>query len=609
MVTLRQGLNRWKWAACCAAGLAALPLVMKPLAMAKEPSGAGGRAAIAENTAQAALLRAAEAVNTGDESRRREYLDIALAAAPESAAVRGQLGYLRDGRNWVRVSEYVEAYRPPAAWKQYHDLRKQTPATVEGQTSLADFCSRQGLLEQERVHWSAVLDLDPDHAAARQRLNYERVGDQWVTPEEKTEKTAAAKAIVAAYREQHVRLEKLHGELVAGKKTVAQVAAELAVNHRAAIIPSWELLISAKSANGARAVVLALSEYSAPEASLSLVRHALSASPAEVRQSAVAALKTRDRNSFIPELLADLRTPVLASSSIQRGSGGRVFYHYELFADQQDRQQLAVFDHTFNVEGVKAVASQIAEQQARSSLAAREAVRDRQNQRIAATNARIMQLLTAVTNESNFDSPQDWITWWDDQNEVYRTGGKPLDQQRVTSTSQVAYIPPANYSSGPSIPLPSQATSECFAAGTPILTMTGPVAIERIRPGDQVLAQNPATGQLAFQPVLKTTTRAPEPLVRIRNGGETLRCTTGHPLWIVNQGWQLARDVKAGQQLHSLAGSQLIEAVETETELTKTFNLVVAGDHTYFAGANRVLTHDNSKVKAISAVLPGVLKP
>ena len=53
-------------------------------------------------------------------------------------------------------------------------------------------------------------------------------------------------------------------------------------------------------------------------------------------------------------------------------------------------------------------------------------------------------------------------------------------------------------------------------AGTPVWTNGGFVAVEKIRTGDMVLAQNPETGELAYKPVLRTTTRAAAPLVRIR---------------------------------------------------------------------------------------------
>ena len=38
----------------------------------------------------------------------------------------------------------------------------------------------------------------------------------------------------------------------------------------------------------------------------------------------------------------------------------------------------------------------------------------------------------------------------------------------------------------------------------------------------------------------------------------------------------------------------------------KTYNLIVDGHHTYFVGAGRVLSHDNSVRQSTNAVVPGL---
>ena len=47
----------------------------------------------------------------------------------------------------------------------------------------------------------------------------------------------------------------------------------------------------------------------------------------------------------------------------------------------------------------------------------------------------------------------------------------------------------------------------CLAAGTPVWTDQGLLAIEKISVGDRVLAQDIETGELGYKPVLRTTTR------------------------------------------------------------------------------------------------------
>lgn len=90
-----------------------------------------------------------------------------------------------------------------------------------------------------------------------------------------------------------------------------------------------------------------------------------------------------------------------------------------------------------------------------------------------------------------------------------------------------------------------------LATPSPLLrkTIAGAVAIEDIRVGDLVLSQDPNTGELAFQPVLQTSQRSPEPLLKVRlarRSTDTLEGSGGHPLWVAGEGWVKLRDLKSG---------------------------------------------------------------
>jgi intein/homing endonuclease len=118
-----------------------------------------------------------------------------------------------------------------------------------------------------------------------------------------------------------------------------------------------------------------------------------------------------------------------------------------------------------------------------------------------------------------------------------------------------------------------------------------------LQPGDVVLTQNPLTGRLGLKPVLLALTRPPERLLAIELDGNTIRATPGHPFWVVGKGWTLARHLEPGNRLHGLDGGGLVERIEEEAEPVRSFNLVVAHDHTYFCGAARVLNRDNTDWK------------
>ena len=135
--------------------------------------------------------------------------------------------------------------------------------------------------------------------------------------------------------------------------------------------------------------------------------------------------------------------------------------------------------------------------------------------------------------------------------------------------------------------------------------MTGPRAIETLRPGDRVLTQDPQSGELAFDCVQATTLRPATPLVKFTIGSRTLSSTKGHPFWVVGQGWRFARDVKPGDRLHGLRGAVLIDAVE-EGRPSEAYNLVVSNQHDYFVGSEALLVHDNSPLPETTTLVPGL---
>ena len=135
---------------------------------------------------------------------------------------------------------------------------------------------------------------------------------------------------------------------------------------------------------------------------------------------------------------------------------------------------------------------------------AREMAVARQNLQTAALNAAIAQLLSDVTDVNLPPSPEAWSEWWAETDEVYVPGYKPLETTYVPiqNTTDITVPVPMREAI-----IPGVSHYSCLAAGTPIWTDAGPVAVEKIKVGDQVLSQNPETGELAYKPVMHTTVR------------------------------------------------------------------------------------------------------
>jgi hypothetical protein len=79
----------------------------------------------------------------------------------------------------------------------------------------------------------------------------------------------------------------------------------------------------------------------------------------------------------------------------------------------------------------------------------------------------------------------------------------------------------------------------------------------------------------------------------VNAGGSVIRGTRGHPFWVSGEGWQMAKQLHAGQRLHAAAGPVSIDSMQPSTD-EECFNLVVADCHDYFVGDAKLLVHDNT---------------
>ncbi|HEY3332325.1 MAG TPA: polymorphic toxin-type HINT domain-containing protein [Capsulimonadaceae bacterium] len=179
----------------------------------------------------------------------------------------------------------------------------------------------------------------------------------------------------------------------------------------------------------------------------------------------------------------------------------------------------------------------------------------------------------------------------------------------------------------------------CFVAGTLVVTNQGPVAIQNIRSGDQVLSRDPFTGRQSYKSVLRLIRTNPHILYRVRyraissaaracrqpqtsgrakrspsatksdsdgdsdaddDGDISVTCTGVHPIYVVNRATFVpASELENGDLLLSSNGTSSEVCGVDKIELTsgraqETYNLDVDYFHTYFVGQLPVWVHNSS---------------
>jgi hypothetical protein len=533
---------------------------------------------------------------------RAELLTTALAAAPEYAPARWHLGYIKDARRgWLKFDEYANVPKVAHLLKDYERERAAAPDTVAGQMAVADWCAENKLAAQERAHLTRVIELSPDHGAARRKLGFVREGSEWISRQDVAAEEARDQARLAALAEWRPKIQQLREGMEHRSQQKREFAtAKLREITDAEAIAAIELVFRGAADETVAPAIETLAAMSDPQASMALARLAVYGTSSASRELAAQKLADRNLDTFVPQLLAEMYSPVMSRFLAISLPGGRIGYRHAFLREGDDEQQLLVLDTEYQRitragGNGRATAAQ-AMTQAAATARRREMAAAAQNRQTALLNERLAAVLSKTTGAQLPPVPDAWWSWWHERNEVFVQGSKPV--KVVQTSSQVAVADPIPTGSG-------QQTLDCLAAGTPVWTAKGPVSIDQIRLGDLVLAQHAETGELAYKPVLRTTIRPHGKLIKIQAGGEAIETSGGHLFWVSGEGWTKSRELRSGQVLHTARGPLLVSTVE-EGSQAQTYNLVVADFSSYFVGQAMILSHDNTVRQPTRTLVPGL---
>ncbi len=556
---------------------------------------------------------------------RRNQLAGALQEVADSQSVRWQAGFVRDGNSWRSFDDFSATGPGTAALTEYQSRRLQAEQTFAGQLDLADWCRKQGLVDQERAHLNVALASAPPDRVEKlqQRLGWRQIGGVWFTRDDFIEWQRINQLTATSLQRWEAKLNQIAKGLVGPARQRDSAATALAEIKDPSAVPAIELTLTGQSEAVAQAAVRALGRITGPDSSVALAKQAMFSQWPEVRQSAAEALKLRTLEDFVPPLISLLATPVKSewrvTAPMLRREGGRgqfVFLISLVLSRETENQfQVAAFRETnfqineaFDGLSVRRNSENQALTQASRTpgflrgandvgRATAERVEAQQrnaegvNAQTAEMNGRVGAILAAVSGKDPSSDPHVWWDWWKTQSDTELAGGK----QTVLVTEEYLV---GNPQSGFQV-------YECLAAGTPVWTEQGLRAIDKIAVGDRVLAQDVETGELGYKPVLRTTIRPPKELWTVRFNDESLVMTGGHHLWSSGGGWVKSRDLESQALLHTVTGNTPVWTAK-KGEAAQTYNLDVADFHTYFVGKTGILSHDVLTPRGTNNLVPGL---
>ncbi|WP_337174518.1 polymorphic toxin-type HINT domain-containing protein [Paludisphaera sp.] len=245
--------------------------------------------------------------------------------------------------------------------------------------------------------------------------------------------------------------------------------------------------------------------------------------------------------------------------------------------------------------------AEAAAQVARWQMARDVAQIEARNAPVRETNERVKSVLKGAGAGDQGDEPEKWMGWALDLDGYAIAAQKAPGYERDTVVEEVpiAFQPTAGVQLAMGDVVGFRAVHSCFAAGTMVRTLRGPMAIETILPGDLVLTVDPTSGKLDYRPVVTAFHNPPNETYRIDIGRETIRPTGIHRLWKAGHGWTMARDIKPGDRLRGVGG--VFEVVSVEKEPAQpVFNLLVDGANAFCVGDSDLIAHDNSRVEPVA---------
>ena len=142
--------------------------------------------------------------------------------------------------------------------------------------------------------------------------------------------------------------------------------------------------------------------------------------------------------------------------------------------------------------------------------------------------------------------------------------------------------------------------TQCFVAGTKVLTKDGLKNIEDIKIGDYVYAINLDTNLKELSKVTDTIKTQNNKIYEVTlENDEVIKSTEKHEYYVLDKGWVRAYELKVGDTLSStIKGKLKIKniVIKNYDKPVNTYNLTVEGNHNYLVTEYEVLVHNAGSI-------------
>ncbi len=139
-------------------------------------------------------------------------------------------------------------------------------------------------------------------------------------------------------------------------------------------------------------------------------------------------------------------------------------------------------------------------------------------------------------------------------------------------------------------------TDKCFTGDTLVYTSQGYKPIKEIRKGDEVYSRDEKTGETSLKEVVEVFCTTAHTIYHIWvDGKEEFKITAYHPVYVHEQGWVTAINLRKGDIIETMDGFVHITKVERtrHEEAVAVYNFHVKDWVSYFVGTMMVYVHNS----------------
>ncbi len=577
-----------------------------------------------------------------------------LNTAGNERLARWYAGEIMVDNQWLTLEQIQQQTANDKHLASYRNLREQATDRLADHERLARWCKKHDLEDLANMHWLHVLRFDQRHRAALSELELIWHQGKLLTLDEAERSRQREREWLKQKKTWRATAIRLRRELeqddpeqkIAARQELRKIRAPAAVpalleefseparDEDKTITRQTELLATLGGINSQQAIEV-------------LVEYAVLDPDESVRYAAIDQLKAKPFQEYVPQLLSEMQMPIEASVSINQ-IGNQIVNHYIYAQDTPYGDYERDYQTSRTIPGQRYVSTDLYRRRTRqettyiparhreafecnghivpaSTTPARTNTRNettteyvdtlyaehpayrtnrrntlnrskaqaaaadnqiaRRNNALRVQNERIADVLNEVTGETLSAFPKSWWNWWGDyldrHPDIATVGARQQLNMALLNQQQRG-----------------------LARGTWVWTQLGKQPVEKVLPGDFVLAQGPQTGELAYKIVLAIANPQEITVTKIDLNGFALHAAPGHVIWTTGAGWQRVSKLSAGQSLHGAITENRIADVETAFDI-ESYDLIVDGFHTFFVGEQGLLVHDATPISPSGVALPG----